>query len=208
MQSAMSIHSPSFYKLNCLIPINKNTKTADFALRDFLFLHFRRRAASANTPSRDRNAPRTDRPSSDCAATPLHAKPNARPHSHAFPCTIFLLSKQRLALPYPEPPPFFRASTFRARPPPPQRNSPVTRPHRCRASHMPTPPALSHCLVCLRLPGGCFRTSTVAVADQKTRRRRNSDLYLRRRAEMLNFIGNRVISHAIPETFSLIRQEL
>lgn len=118
MQSAMSIHSLSFYKLNCLIPINKSTKTADFAFRDFLFLHFRRRAASAVTPSRDRNAPRADLPSSDCAATPLHAKPHARPHSHAFPCAIFLLSKPRLALPYPEPPPFFRASMFHARPPP------------------------------------------------------------------------------------------
>ena len=37
MQSAMSIHYLSFYQPNCLIPINKNSRTADFAFGSFLF---------------------------------------------------------------------------------------------------------------------------------------------------------------------------
>lgn len=40
MQSAMSIHYLSFYQPNCLIPINKNSRTADFAFGSFLFFVF------------------------------------------------------------------------------------------------------------------------------------------------------------------------
>lgn len=194
----MSIHSLSFYKLNCLIPINKSTKTADFAFRDFLFLHFRRRAASAVTPPRDRNAPRTVPPifrlrssASTRQASCLTAQPCFSVRDLPSLQTASCPSIPRTA---PVLPP--RGAILPSR-------SPTAR--RCRASR--TAHLVRIALSASDCPCG-FRTSPAAAADQKTRRRRNSDLYLRRRAEMLNFIGNRVISHAIPETFSLIRQEL
>lgn len=52
MQSAMSIHSLSFYKLNCLIPINNNSRTADFAFGSFLFFIFDARHDRANATFR------------------------------------------------------------------------------------------------------------------------------------------------------------
>lgn len=52
MQSAMSIHYPSFYQSNCLIPINKNSRTADFAFGSFLFFIFDARHDRANATFR------------------------------------------------------------------------------------------------------------------------------------------------------------
>ena len=52
MQSAMSIHYLSFYQSNCLIPINKNSRTADFAFGSFLFFIFDARHDRANATFR------------------------------------------------------------------------------------------------------------------------------------------------------------
>lgn len=52
MQSAMSIHYLSFYQPNCLIPINKNSRTADFAFGSFLFFVFDARPDRPNATFR------------------------------------------------------------------------------------------------------------------------------------------------------------
>lgn len=122
MQSAMSIHYLSFYQPNCLIPINKNSRTADFAFGSFLF-SFSMPATTAQTPHFAIGIRRT--------APDLAAR---------FPVSSL-------------------------------------------------PPA--------QLPSAKNRGGG-----------ENRLLFFLRRAEMLKFIGNRVISHAIPETFSLIRQEI
>lgn len=75
MQSAMSIHYPSFYQSNCLIPINKNSRTADFAFGSFPFFHFR-----CPPRPRKRHIPHTDRTPCPSSA-PRHA-PTLR---RAFP---------------------------------------------------------------------------------------------------------------------------
>lgn len=55
MQSAMSIHYLSFYQPNCLIPINKNSRTADFAFGSFLFFVFDARPDRPNAIFRTPN---------------------------------------------------------------------------------------------------------------------------------------------------------
>lgn len=75
MQSAMSIHYPSFYQSNCLIPINKNSRTADFAFGSFLF-HFRcpPRPRKRHIPQSAYGAPR---PTSRRAFPYLRCRPHS-----------------------------------------------------------------------------------------------------------------------------------
>lgn len=129
MQSAMSIHYLSFYQPNCLIPINKNSRTADFAFGSFLFFVF---------------DARPDRPNAIFRTPAVH---------HVLPPRLGTRPTSRRAFPY------------------------------------------------LRFRPHSFRVQKIAAEE-------NSNLFFLRRAEMLKFIGIHAISHAKPESFSVIRQEI
>lgn len=83
MQSAMSIHYLSFYQSNCLIPINKNSRTADFAFGSFLFFVFDARPDRPNATFRTPAVHHVLPPRLDTRPTSRRAFPylRFRPHS-------------------------------------------------------------------------------------------------------------------------------
>mgnify|MGYP004633531979 FL=1 len=84
MQSAMSIHYLSFYQPNCLIPINKNSRTADFAFGSFLFFVFDARPDRPNAIFRTPAVHHVLPPRLDMRPTSRRAFPYLRFRPHSF----------------------------------------------------------------------------------------------------------------------------